>query len=173
MIAKIIMKKYLTIAFIGMILAISLVSCDGPKTPPGIDYDMSVSAITDGSVELNFEHGYILAGGDAHMFAKATSEGFVPYNFTTKADILAKGDKAELEALRLANEWAQSVVLKDSAGGHYDITINAYLHERLTGLTLQCERHWDNNTPDTPSCMKTIRHVAGYTIDNDPYPYIF
>lgn len=166
-------KLYLPLILIGAMGMASLVSCDGPKTSPGIDYDMSVSAITDGNVELQFEHGYLLAGGDAHMFAKATSEEFVPYNLVTKADILAKGDKAELEALRLANEWAQNIVLKDSAGGHYDITINAYLHERLTGLTLQCERHWDNNAPDTPLYKKTARHVVGKPKANDPYPYIF
>lgn len=168
------MKRFNIFVMLFAVLSMtSLVSCDGPKTTPGIDYDMSVSAITDGSVELTFEHGYLLAGGDAHMFAKATSDEFVPYNLVTKSDILVKGDKAELEALRLANEWAQNIVLKDSAGGHYDITINAYLHERLTGLTLQCERHWDNNTTNTPSWKKTVRHVRAEADDNDPYPYIY
>lgn len=167
------MKKfYLLVMLFAALSMASLTSCDGSKTPPGIDYNLSAEVITDGSVSLTFEHGYLLAGGDAHLFTKVKSDTFKYENVTTKAEILAKGDKAELEALRLANEWAQNIVLKDSAGGHYDITINAYLHERLTGLTLQCERHWDNNPPETPAFKKTIQKVIAGPDDGDLYPYI-
>ena len=150
----------------------SLVSCDGPKIPPGIDYSLSAEAITDGEVAVTFEHGYFFACGDAHVFTKVESDFRPDTIYTTKAEILAKGDPTELEALRLANEWMANMNVLDTLDGHYDITIHAYLHERLTGITLKADRHWDNNVPPNPR-MVTKRMFDYKMPDNDPYPYIF
>lgn len=151
----------------------SLVSCDGPKTPPGIDYSLSAESITDGEVAVTFENGYFFAGGEAHVFTKLASDYVPTDKYVTKAEIVARGDKNELEALRLANAWMANMTVLDTLDGHYDITIHAYLHERMTGLTLKADRHWDNNAapPNSPARAKRLYDYK--EADNDPYPYIF
>lgn len=160
-------------AFIGMMFAISLASCDEAKKEFKIDYSVEAEAYTDGVVSVDFEQGYFMAGGDAHVLTHIASD-YVPVTYITKAEIIERGDEYELQVLDMANKWAESFAIHDTTGGHYDITIHAYIHEQLTGLTLKADRHWDNNATPPSLSKKLLPIFCEYKEpDNDPYPYIF
>lgn len=147
------MKKIL----FAMLACLLLVSCD---TQFGLAYGVSLSGVGDGKFDVAWPQGSFAMDGTAAIdFVIGDT---IPFGtVTTKADVLDKGDKKELDALQQVNDFVAKQFGVTDGEGTYDFWLHGYVKEIGTGLIFEIDRHITN----IPS--KVLR-----TASNAPYPYI-
>ena len=152
------MKKFvfLIMACVAMLMA----SCD---TQFGIAYGVSLTGDGDGKFEVAFPQGtYAMDGTAVIALNIGDTIPFGGQTVTTKAEVIAKGDSKELEALQKVNKFVASDFSTTEGGGTYDLWLKGFIKETGTGLIFEVDRHFTNR-------LQGQRLAAN---PNDPYPFI-
>ena len=127
----------------------------------GLAYGVSLSGVGDGKFDVAWPQGSFAMDGTAAIdFVIGDT---IPFGtVTTKADVLAKGDKKELAALRMVNDSIARQFGVTDGEGTYDFWLHGFVKETGTGLVFEIDRHFTN----VPS--KALRLAA----KDDPFPYV-
>ena len=158
------MKKFLFIAF-AVLSSLTFTSCN---TQFGLAYGVKLTGDGDGQFEVVFPQGsYAMDGkaaialnvGDSLLFNTTDST-----NVALKNDVILRGKKKELEAMKRVNDSIATQFEAFSGDGTYDLWLNGYVKELGTGLIFQIDRHFTNR-------LQAPRKVAAEGV-TDPYPYI-
>jgi len=127
----------------------------------GLAYGVSLSGVGDGKFDVAWPQGSFAMDGTAAIdFVIGDT---IPFggSVTSKAEVLEKGDKKEVEALQKVSEAVAKQFGVTDGEGTYDFWLHGFVKETGTGLIFEIDRHITN----IPS--KQLRVAA-----NDPYPYI-
>ena len=152
------MKKclFFLLACVAMLFA----SCG---TQFGISYGVSLTGDGDGKFEVSFPQGTYAMDGTAAIALHIGDT--IPFGgtVTSKAEVLAKGNPKELEALNRVNKVVTSDFSTTEGSGTYDLWLHGFIKETGTGLIFEVDRHFTNR-PEA-----ALRRAAD---SNDPYPFI-
>lgn len=157
------MRKF----FIFLMFAISLATLQSCKTAQfGVDYAATVQGDGDGNFDVIFPQGRVAMDGTATIDFRVSNDSTVLKNKVyTKQEVLESGDAKKIEALKACNDYLAEQFEASAASGTYDITIHAYVRERVTGIGFEANKHLTNR--ETPN-----RAPSRAEQDSDPYPYI-
>lgn len=156
------MKKSLILVF-AMVSALALTSC---QTQFGLVYGVQLTGDGDGQFEVTFPQGsYAMDGtaklalnvGDSVLFNDTTQK------VTLKSEVLARGNKKELAAMKRANDSIAANFETFSGEGTYDLWLKGFVKEIGTGLVFSIDRHFTNRDA-------TIRKSPA--VEDDEYPFI-
>ena len=157
------MKKIL-IFMVALMSSIMLTSCG---TQFGLVYGVQLTGDGDGQFEVTFPQGsYAMDGtaslalnvGDSILFNDTTQK------VTYKKDVLERGNKKELAALKSVNDSIAQNFEAFAGKGTYDLWLKGYVKEIGTGLVFEIDRHFTNR--ETHGLRKAP------ALENDPYPFV-
>lgn len=153
------MRKFLFIAF-AIISSMVFTSCG---TQFGLVYGVQLTGDGDGQFEVTFPQGSYEMNGKAALALNVGDS--VLFNDTTtkvayKKDVLLRGNKDEIEAMRRVNDSIATQFNAFDGEGTYDIWLKGFVKEIGTGLVFSVDRHFTNR-------VKGVRKN-----DNDLYPFI-
>lgn len=156
------MKKFLGFLF-ALMLGFTLTSCG---TQFGLVYGVQLTGDGDGQFEVTFPQGsYAMDGkaalelnvGDSVLFNDTTQK------VTFKSEVLERGKKKELAALKRVNDSIATNFEAFSGEGTYDLWLKGYVKEIGTGLIFEIDRRFTNREG-------VLRKLPA--VESDPYPYI-
>lgn len=152
------MKKIL----FAIIACLALTACN---TQFGLAYGVRLTGDGDGQFEVTFPQGsYAMDGTAALALTVGDTIPFFGQQPTTKAEVIAHGNKRQLHALQAANDSIEAQFNATEGSGTYDIWLKGFVKETGTGLIFEVDRHFTNR-PDT---LKALSIPS----TPDPYPYI-
>lgn len=156
------MKKFLIFA-IALISSFMFTSCG---TQFGIVYGVQLSGDGDGNFEVTFPQGSYAMNGKASLALNVGDS--ILFNDTTqkvtyKEQVLAQGNKKEIEAMRRVNDSIATNFEAFVGEGTYDLWLKGYVKEIGTGLVFSIDRHFTNRD----AMLKKNKDVAV-----DLYPFI-
>ena len=137
------MKKF--ICLLVAVAAVLSCSCNNDASF-GIEYALNSDGNTDGMVTLVFPAGEFSLKGDAgYQFHWTNVDKVVAENEVLPLDkSLGVKDAKVSDAAKRVNEWLESAIHVTEAEGNYDIYVNGYVKETLTGITFAIDRHFTN-----------------------------
>ena len=156
------MKKFLILVF-AMVSALMFTSC---KTQFGLVYGVQLTGDGDGQFEVTFPQGsYAMDGkaslalnvGDSILFNDTTQQ------VTYKSQVLARGNKKELAAMKRVNDSIANNFEAFIGEGTYDLWLKGFVKEIGTGLVFSVDRHFTNRD------AALRKYTAS---ENDEYPFI-
>jgi len=153
------MRKFLFIA-LAIISSMVFTSCG---TQFGLVYGVQLTGDGDGQFEVTFPQGSYEMNGKAALALNVGDS--VLFNDTTakvayKNDVLLRGNKDEIEAMRRVNDSIANQFNTFDGEGTYDIWLKGFVKEIGSGLVFSVDRHFTNR-------VKGVRKN-----DNDLYPFI-
>lgn len=154
------MRKFLFV----LVAIFSMVALQSCKTAQfGVDYAATVTGDGDGQFDVLFPQGRIAMDGTAAIDFRVSNDSTVlNQKVYTKQQVLESGDKDQLKALKECNDYIANNFEAYAAHGTYDITIHAYVRERVTGIGFEANKHLTNR----------LQNRAPRATDSDPYPFI-
>lgn len=155
------MKKFLIFAF-ALVSSFILTSCN---TQFGLVYGVQLTGDGDGQFEVTFPQGSYAMDGKATLALNVGDS--VLFNDTThtvayKNDVLARGNKKELAAMKRVNDSIATNFEAFVGDGTYDLWLKGYVKEIGTGLIFEIDRRFTNRD--------ALRKSPA--LENDPYPFI-
>lgn len=164
------MKKIL---YLLMALTLSMGMMTSCKTAKfGVSYAATVVGDADGKVDVTFPQGRFAMDGDAAVDFRVSNDTTVlAGKVYTKEEALNSGDKKVIDALYRCAAFANENFQTTDADGTYDLTINAFVRETLTGIGFEWEKHLTNREPaNAPS--RAAAQADTITVEQDPLLYI-
>ena len=156
------MKKFL-ILFFAMVSALMFTAC---QTQFGLVYGVQLTGDGDGQFEVTFPQGsYAMDGkaalalnvGDSILFNDTTQQ------VTYKSQVLARGNKKELAAMKRVNDSIAANFEAFAGEGTYDLWLKGFVKEIGTGLVFSVDRHLTNRDA-------ALRKSPA--VESDEYPFI-
>lgn len=135
------MKKFL----FGLLLAVLAIGFTGCNTQFGLAYGVHLTGDGDGQFEVTFPQGsYAMNGKAALALNVGDTVLFNDAQVTTKADVVLRGDKKELEAMQRVNDSIANEFNAFAGEGTYDLYLKGFVKEIGTGLVFEVDRHFTN-----------------------------
>lgn len=156
------MKKFLILIF-AMVTTFLFTAC---QTQFGLVYDVQLTGDGDGQFEVTFPQGsYAMDGkaalalnvGDSILFNDTTQQ------VTYKSQVLARGNKKELAAMKRVNDSIAANFEAFAGEGTYDLWLKGFVKEIGTGLVFSVDKHLTNRDA-------ALRKSPA--IESDEYPFI-
>ena len=120
------------------------ISCSCDNKSFGIEYSLNSDGVTDGSVTLAIPNGEFSLKGDAsYQFAWSNTKLLTAESLPLDESLVAKDAKVS-KAANDVNNWLESAIQVIDADGDYDIYVQGYVKETLTGLTFSVDKHFTN-----------------------------
>lgn len=159
------MKKILIFAFV-LMSAFIFTACN---TQFGVVYGVQLAGDGDGQFEVTFPQGSYAMDGKATLVLNVGDS--VLFNDTTvkvtyKNDVLKRGNKKELAAMKRVNDSIATNFEAFAGEGTYDLHVKGYVKELGTGLIFEIDRHFTNRE-------NGLRKSPAIKVEeNDLYPFI-
>ena len=156
------MKKFLILIF-AMVTTLVFTAC---QTQFGLVYGVQLTGDGDGQFEVTFPQGsYAMDGkaalalnvGDSILFNDTTQQ------VTYKSQVLARGNKKELAAMKRVNDSIAANFEAFAGEGTYDLWLKGFVKEIGTGLVFSVDRHFTNRDA-------ALRKSPA--VESDEYPFI-
>ena len=156
------MKKFLILIF-AMVTTFLFTAC---QTQFGLVYGVQLTGDGDGQFEVTFPQGsYAMDGkaalalnvGDSILFNDTTQQ------VTYKSQVLARGNKKELAAMKRVNDSIAANFEAFAGEGTYDLWLKGFVKEIGTGLVFSVDRHLTNRDA-------ALRKSPA--VESDEYPFI-
>jgi hypothetical protein len=156
------MKKFLILIF-AMVTTLVFTAC---QTQFGLVYGVQLTGDGDGQFEVTFPQGsYAMDGkaalalnvGDSILFNDTTQQ------VTYKSQVLARGNKKELAAMKRVNDSIAANFEAFAGEGTYDLWLKGFVKEIGTGLVFSVDRHLTNRDA-------ALRKSPA--VESDEYPFI-
>ena len=156
------MKKFLILIF-AMVTTLVFTAC---QTQFGLVYGVQLTGEGYGQFEVTFPQGsYAMDGkaalalnvGDSILFNDTTQQ------VTYKSQVLARGNKKELAAMKRVNDSIAANFEAFAGEGTYDLWLKGFVKEIGTGLVFSVDRHLTNRDA-------ALRKSPA--VESDEYPFI-
>lgn len=142
------MKTLRTILFslLVLVMGFGMTSCTATQSF-GIVYDLNVTGDGDGQFDVTFPNGKFGMDGKAGLgfeLSNDTTKMLMANNALTAEQIQASNDPKQLTALANVNTWVDQNFQATSATGSYDLLIQGYAKETLTGIVIAVDKRITN-----------------------------
>jgi len=144
------MKKIFFTLLLAVAMAFSFTSCKTQENVSfGVVYNVQLTGDGDGQVAVTFPNGSFDMNGDADLafkYSNDTTSLLKASKALTAEQIEEDGTKDEKQALTNVNGWLDQNFGATAASGTYDVRVQGYVKETLTGVIIAVDRRFTNRT---------------------------